>query len=49
VLICGIGGPSRRALRRRGRLTDVVDQLLAAAAGRTPRPFNRPLTAQDEP
>ena len=34
VLICGTSAARQRmALRRRGRLTDVVDQLLAETAG----------------
>lgn len=37
VLIAGTSaGRQRRALRRRGRLTDVVDQLIAETAGRWP-------------
>jgi hypothetical protein len=39
-------------LRRRGRLTDVVDQLLAETAGSWPDTAavpTRPLTAQGEP
>ena len=53
VLICGTSAArQRRALRRRGRLTDVVDQLLAETAGSWPDTAavpTRPLTAQDEP
>jgi carboxylate-amine ligase len=37
ALICGTSAArQRRALHRRGRLTDVVDQLLAETAGRWP-------------
>jgi glutamate---cysteine ligase / carboxylate-amine ligase len=53
VLICGTSARRQRmALRRRGRLTDVVDQLLAETAGSWPDTAavpTRPLTAQGEP
>jgi hypothetical protein len=38
--------PERRALRRRGRLTDVVDQLIAETAGACP---NTAVVAVDDP
>ncbi len=48
VLIAGTSSArQRRALRRRGRLTDVVDQLIAETAGRWPTP--QPPSATTQP